>query len=108
MRDALITAARDAPRRFAASVPLQLGATYALAGLFYLALAYVGRAGDCAPHEVDGQCGMSTFVGRLYGAVGAAVLVVGGHVLVAQHARARRRSATLGRHPAAGRSAPAP
>lgn len=108
MMPGLVAGVRDARRWFAASVPLQMCATYAVAGLFYLGLAYLARSGDCAPHEVDGQCGIATFVGRLYGAVGAAVLVVGGHVLIAQHANARRRAATLGRGARASGHAPAP
>ena len=26
-----------------------------------------GKAGDCKPQQVDAQCGLSTFVGLLYG-----------------------------------------
>lgn len=33
-----------------------------------------GKAGDCKPHEVDGQCGMSTFVGAIVG-IGAGSVI---------------------------------
>lgn len=36
----------------------------------------VGKAGDCKPGEVDGQCGMSTFVSFAYGVLGAIVIAV--------------------------------
>jgi len=38
---------------------------------------YIGRAGDCKPGEIDGQCGLGTFIGLLYGLC-AAVVVAGG------------------------------
>jgi hypothetical protein len=42
-----------------------------------------GKASDCKPHEVDGQCGLSTFVGLITGiGVGAVLLLVAsGYVL---------------------------
>jgi hypothetical protein len=37
-----------------------------------------GKAGDCKPNERDGQCGLSTFVGFVDGAIGAGVVLLGG------------------------------
>ena len=34
----------------------------------------IGKAGDCKPGEVDGQCGLGTFVGFAYGACGGVVI----------------------------------
>jgi len=73
------------------SIPLQLCAAYALAGLFYVVMAYAGRRLDCAPPVADGQCGMTAFAYRLYGAAGAAAIVIGLHVLSARLYLARRR-----------------
>ncbi len=51
-----------------------------------------GRAGDCAPHEIDGQCGMSTFVGLLYGTFAGATILVSMTVYVCVTALKRRRT----------------
>lgn len=37
-------------------------------------LYWSGKASDCKPHQIDGQCGLSTFLGALYGII--LVLVV--------------------------------
>jgi hypothetical protein len=48
------------------------------AALVLLAGYGCGRAGDCAPGQRDGQCGLSTFMGILAGGAGAGlVLIVG-------------------------------
>jgi hypothetical protein len=36
----------------------------------------IGKAGYCKPAEVDGQCGMSTFVSFAYGVLGGIVVAV--------------------------------
>jgi hypothetical protein len=41
-----------------------------VAALVLFAGYQFGRAGDCRPGEIDGQCGMSTFLGVLYGLLG--------------------------------------
>jgi hypothetical protein len=38
---------------------------------------FIGRASDCSPKEIDGQCGMSTYFGSLFGALAGAVIVAG-------------------------------
>jgi hypothetical protein len=37
----------------------------------------LGRATDCSPGQIDGQCGMSTFFGSLFGTLAGAVVLVG-------------------------------
>jgi len=37
----------------------------------------LGRATDCSRHEIDGQCGMSTWAGTLFGALAGAIVLVG-------------------------------
>ena len=36
----------------------------------------IGKAGDCSPGQIDGQCGLSTFVWFAYGVIGAVVIAV--------------------------------
>ena len=38
-------------------------------------MAAWGKLGDCKPHEIDGQCGMSTFFGAVFGITGGIVIV---------------------------------
>jgi hypothetical protein len=45
--------------------------------------SYLGKAGDCKPHEIDGQCGMSTFVGFVFGIFSGAVVLIGGGIYLA-------------------------
>ena len=68
-----------------------------LLAVFVVSLAFLfggilsGIAGDCAPGERDGQCGLSTFVGRLNGlAMGGIVLVVGTIATLVQWYRLKR------------------
>ena len=68
--------------------------------VFIVSLAFLfggiltGIAGDCAPSERDGQCGLSTFVGRLNGmAMGGIILVVGSVATIVQWYRAKRAAA---------------
>jgi len=42
----------------------------------FLLLHAWGKAGDCAPGEIDGQCGMSAAAGDLFGIVVASVIVI--------------------------------
>ena len=46
-----------------------------LTGLCFI---WWGRAGDCQPDSHDGQCGLSTFVGFVYGVFAAGLIVLGG------------------------------
>jgi hypothetical protein len=48
---------------------------------------------DCRPNQIDGQCGLSTFLGEMYGAAASvAVLVVGGTVLAIVHNRIQKKA----------------
>ena len=46
--------------------------SFLLPGIGYL----IGKAGDCAPREIDGQCGMSTFFAFAYGVIAAVVIAI--------------------------------
>jgi hypothetical protein len=61
-------------RRLSKSVGLQICLSLIAAVIFFCCYSS-GRAGDCKPHEIDGQCGLSTFAGLLFGLGGAAVIV---------------------------------
>ena len=52
----------------------------------------VSRALDCSPKEIDGQCGMGTYFGSLFGVLAGAVILVGMtlYVIVAAHKTQRR------------------
>ena len=52
---------------------------------------YVGRAGDCSPGQVDGQCGMSTFFGFVYGSLAGLVIFVSMTIFVIVVAYRRNR-----------------
>lgn len=43
--------------------------TLAISCLMPVAGDLLGKAGDCKPDQVDGQCGMSTFIMLQYGVV---------------------------------------
>jgi hypothetical protein len=50
-----------------------------------------GVTGDCRPDEIDGQCGMSSFYGAVYGAAtSAVVLSIGGILLAIAHNRMKK------------------
>jgi len=55
-----------------------------------------GKAGDCKPGEIDGQCGLSTFVGLLYG-VAAGLLIFLSSTICCLVIRHRRRKAEDGK-----------
>jgi hypothetical protein len=38
---------------------------------------FIGRAGDCRPGQIDGQCGLSTFVWLSYGLISGSVILIG-------------------------------
>jgi hypothetical protein len=61
-----------------------------VAVLFFLVMVYWGKAGDCKPHEIDGQCGLSTFVGFLYGAVGGIFILLASTIGILVTAARRR------------------
>jgi len=51
--------------------------TSILIACLLLAIGYrVGKAGDCRPGQIDGQCGLSTLDGLLKGAGGGIVILV--------------------------------
>jgi hypothetical protein len=70
---------------------LRLLIIFAASALTVVAGCLSGKAGDCGPHDVDGQCGLSTFAGLLTGlAGGAVVLLVGSVWTVVQWHRSRK------------------
>ena len=52
-----------------------------------------GKAGDCKPGQVDGQCGLSTFVGLLYGVVAGLTIFLSLSVYFLIVSYRRRRAA---------------
>ena len=46
---------------------------------FWLLRAW-GIAGDCTPQEVDGQCGMSSAMGELFGIISVCVIFAVGMI----------------------------
>ncbi len=56
---------------------VQFGIALVVAICFFLVLAVWGRAGDCKPQERDGQCGLSSFIGVVFGGAGALTIVAG-------------------------------
>ncbi|AHG92843.1 hypothetical protein J421_5308 (plasmid) [Gemmatirosa kalamazoonensis] len=83
-------------RRLAENVTLQLRATLAVAVLFALTMAAIGRFDTCGPGDRDGQCGMGRFVLALYGMAGGSFLLVVGVVAIALRAWRRRRGSQAG------------
>ncbi len=70
-----------------------------LLAIFVISLAFLfggilsGIAGDCAPGEGDGQCGIGAFVGRMDGFVmGGIILVVGSAATILQWHRTKSRT----------------
>lgn len=53
----------------------------------------IGKAGDCSPGQIDGQCGLSTFVGLLYGAIGGIVVLACATVYTVVYFYRRRKNA---------------
>lgn len=63
-----------------------------------VALAFVasGRLADCKPGQIDGQCGLSTFLGMLYGAAAGFAILTIGTALILWKVLARRRARKSG------------
>jgi hypothetical protein len=74
------------------STTAQLWIVVAVGVAFFLAMRYLGIAGDCGPHDHDGQCGMGAFFMQVFGAIGAIIIWVGasGQILWAKRRRERR------------------
>jgi len=85
VRDGVIAKIKD-------STTAQLLIVVAVAVVFFLAMKYIGIAGDCGPHDHDGQCGMGAFFMQVFGAVGAVIIWAGasGQILWAKRRRERR------------------
>ncbi len=52
----------------------------------------IGRASDCRPGQIDGQCGLATFIWLLYGIAAGTLIFVGVTVYVIIAAFKRRRT----------------
>jgi uncharacterized membrane protein len=52
----------------------------AIATVTFALFLHSGIAADCKPHETDGQCGLSTFVGFSYGILSAAIILICGGI----------------------------
>lgn len=89
---------KPGPRRASKSVWFAgVALVVLLAVLVFHAGAVWGRAHDCAPNQVDGQCGLASALGEVYGGIGAgAVLAIGATLLILLRPRIRlRRSARV-------------
>ena len=51
-----------------------------------------GKSADCKPGQIDGQCGLSTFLGLLYGASAGLAILFGITVYLLIVAYRRRRT----------------
>jgi hypothetical protein len=69
----------------------RIAAVYSAATAFAGGLTVLGWLGDCAPGEIDGQCGMSTAFMTLIGLLGAFIIVALGHWLPALQGASRAR-----------------
>ena len=65
------------------SVALILAFGLVCGAIMFIPFYLSGKAGDCKPHDIDGQCGLSTFVGFLYGAIAGAASGIWGIVVAA-------------------------
>lgn len=61
----------------------QFGVAFILAAMVFSGFWILSPYGDCRPHEVDGQCGMSTVFGRVAGAVVAGIILFGRAIAIA-------------------------
>jgi len=84
---------RSLHQRLSNSLKLQLCVFAIVALVFFVGMALWGRLSDCGPHDGDGQCGISTFFGAVFGAVGGIVIFVGGGIRVGYVYEQRRRGA---------------
>lgn len=74
------------PQMSATMASTERGRSYDLLVAWFVALLFSlgvglsiylsGKWGDCTPHERDGQCGISTFIGLIYGVFAGTVLLV--------------------------------
>jgi len=55
----------------------------------------LGVSGDCKPHEIDGQCGLSSFLGFVYGAFAGLTIFGSTSVCLLIVAIKRRRAFNL-------------
>jgi hypothetical protein len=65
---------------------------YGVAVLLLVGFTLWGWLGDCATHELDGQCGMSTAFGAAIGLIAGFIVIALGHWLPAlSRSRSRGR-----------------
>jgi polyferredoxin len=60
-----------------------------LSGLGFI---WWGRAGDCEPGSHDGQCGLSSFIGFVYGIFASGIILLGGFIATLVQWRKNRRT----------------
>lgn len=77
----------------------ELALLYVGAAGLALGMTALGRAADCGPHGIDGQCGMASFICTGLGIVGALAIIVAGHIHMA--VRWWRRRVQMSHPPAA-------
>jgi len=60
--------------------PALIFLTSALAAFFLL--TYLGKINDCAPNQIDGQCGLASGMGMFFGAILGAVIFLAGVIFI--------------------------
>lgn len=56
----------------------------------------IGQSQDCAPNQIDGQCGLATFVFLIYGLAVAFIVLIVATISVVVLAHRRRKRMELG------------
>jgi uncharacterized membrane protein YdjX (TVP38/TMEM64 family) len=64
-------------KKFLQVLGLVLGAAIA-----FSACRAWGHSNDCSPHQVDGQCGLATAMGDLFGTVAACLILTVGMIVL--------------------------
>ena len=80
------------PRKITENPKFQLAAFFVTAVLFFVVM--ILPWGECRPTDTDGQCGMGAFFGKVFGLLGAGVILAGGSIGVwLTHRRRKHRDA---------------
>jgi hypothetical protein len=74
------------------SVLRQVLASFLLSVMIVVTCYGLGRISDCSPHQIDGQCGLSTFMGIMSGAaLGLGTFVAASIVIAIKWLRRRKQ-----------------